>query len=421
MTRYLFIGAEGFPPTVYDAQVGDLLRVLARAGVVFDVLGLDPLLPRTLLSRAGRARIASLREALPGRLIVRPALPYDDRLGGVVMRRLVLSELRRGPTVVHARGLWAAHAAVRAARAPGVRARVVYDVRGDYEAEHAFHVTGRGDDRGPAVRAGLARIRRAEALTLGAADTALCVSRRLASTLRARHPGACRMAVVPCGHDPAKFRLDPAGRAAWRAKLGLGDDRWVLAYAGSLVPYQLPEVIIRAGALAARAVPGAHLLLLTPDVERARALLAGAGLGPRDATALAAKHGDMCGLLNAADAALLLRRRDPVNDAASPTKLAEYLACGAPVLVSDGIGDSSELVREAGCGRVVADPDDGPGLEAALRSLAAARIPRERVAAVARDRLARDRFLGLYEGLYRGLGAELDPGGATGARPKSAE
>jgi glycosyltransferase involved in cell wall biosynthesis len=408
VTRFLFLAAEGFPPTVYDAQVGDLLRALARLGLPFDALNLDPLLPRTLLTRTGRERIRRLAAAVPGRLRVRPYVPFEDRVGAPLATLLVARELRRGPVVVHARGPWAALAAVRASQARGVRARVVYDVRGDYEAEHAFHVAGRGDAKDdPRVAPGLARLRRAEATIVAGADRLLCVSRRLAEALDARHPGALAKAdVIPCGHDPAKFRLDPAAREAWRTRLGLAD-RWVVVYAGALGPYHLPDAVVRAGLLARRVRPDAHLLLLTPDVARGRALVEGVGLGPADATVRSAPHDEVPGLLAAADVALLLRRPDPVNAVASPTKLAEYLACGLPVVVSDGIGDASDLVRETGAGRVVADLSD-EALAGAFAGLMAARPSREEVAAVAAERLARDRFFPVYARLYRELAARLE-------------
>ncbi|MCW8139736.1 MAG: hypothetical protein KIT58_12630, partial [Planctomycetota bacterium] len=56
-TRLLFLSTEGFAPTVHDGQVLDLLRALDRVGLRFDLLLMDPLLPRTLLGRAGRARL----------------------------------------------------------------------------------------------------------------------------------------------------------------------------------------------------------------------------------------------------------------------------------------------------------------------------------------------------------------------------
>ncbi len=231
----------------------------------------------------------------------------------------------------------------------------------------------------------------------------LCVSTALRDVLEGRHPGVRDKAdVIPCGHDDARFGLDPAARAAARARLGLGE-RFVVVYAGSLVPYQLPEHVLRVGAIARRLRPDAHLLLLTPEVARGQALAGAAGLGPEAVTVFAAAHDEVPALLNAADVGLLLRRPDPVNAVASPTKLAEYLACGLPVLVSEGIGDASDLVRECQGGEVLRDVDDTVAIERALRRLMDEPPSRRSIAGFARARLARSAFLPRYAALYAGL------------------
>ncbi len=404
--RLVFLATEGFPATIFPSQVGDLLRVLAREGLRFEVIAFDPLLARTVLSEPGRAGLRALRRALPPStpLRVRPYVPYEDRVGQPLAGTWLGWDLRRRiPTVVHARGLWAAALVARlAASRPWVR--LIYDARGDYVAEHAFHHTGRGDGAGsPWVRLGAARIVRAERAVVRAADAVLGVSRPLVDVLEARHGDVASKAhVVPCGHDASKFAHDPARRQAVRARLGLGARR-VLIYAGSLVPYQLPGVVARAAALARELDPAAHLLALTPDPERADRVLRAGGLEPGAFTCARARHDEMPGFLDAADAALLLRRRDPVNAVASPVKLAEYLACGLPVLVSEGIGELSGLVRDEGLGAVVDDPDDAGALRGGIARLLEAPPARAHVAKVAAERLARERYLDVYRRLYAEL------------------
>jgi glycosyltransferase involved in cell wall biosynthesis len=55
----------------------------------------------------------------------------------------------------------------------------------------------------------------------------------------------------------------------------------------------------------------------------------------------------------AADVGLLIRGDDLVNRVAAPTKFAEYLACGLPVVVSRGVGDTESVVRTYGVGYVI--------------------------------------------------------------------
>lgn len=400
-TRYVFLTAgEGYPSTVFASQVGDLLSVLARAGINFEVLGFDPYYPRNTFTLRGREGLRELSERLPAPLTLRPYVPFEDRLGQPVARRLLALEIDRRPTVIHARGVWAASLAVRLAdRRPWVK--VLYDVRGDYVAEHAFHRAGHGAARGLRVRPGQWRIGRAEARACRGATRLLCVSNALRAVLERRYPGAgVKAEVIPSGHDPRRFFLDPELRAATRRRLGL-EDAFVLVYAGSMVPYQLPDSLALLGRIAAELRPDAHLLILTQDPSVARRHLSKVGVPTGRSTCLRVPHGDVPGYLNAADLGLLLRRSDPVNAAASPTKVAEYLACGLPVLLSPGIGDASALVLREGLGAVVSDPEDPAALRAALQAVFASPPPaRAHVAAVAKRRFARDRYLPVYVDLY---------------------
>jgi glycosyltransferase involved in cell wall biosynthesis len=177
----------------------------------------------------------------------------------------------------------------------------------------------------------------------------------------------------------------------------------VLVYAGSLAEYHLPDAVARVGALAREHTDAAHLLWVTPDVDAAHRVSRQVGLTPDGFTCLEADHDEIPGLLNAADFGLLLRRRDPVNRAASPTKAAEYLACGLPLLCSAGIGDTSALVRSESLGVVIEDAADLAELRAGVGRLLVAPTDRKRVGEVARERLARDRFLSVYRDVYGDL------------------
>ena len=54
--------------------------------------------------------------------------------------------------------------------------------------------------------------------------------------------------------------------------------------------------------------------------------------------------------LNAADFGILFRENTIMNNVASPTKFAEYMLCGLPVIISEGVGDYSSYVIEKGVG-----------------------------------------------------------------------
>jgi glycosyltransferase involved in cell wall biosynthesis len=53
-----------------------------------------------------------------------------------------------------------------------------------------------------------------------------------------------------------------------------------------------------------------------------------------------------------------MRHDTTVNNVASPVKVAEYLACGLPVILTRGIGDYSDMLPDAGVGVLVDETAD---------------------------------------------------------------
>ncbi|MGW4202123.1 glycosyltransferase [Streptomyces sp. NPDC004726] len=98
---------------------------------------------------------------------------------------------------------------------------------------------------------------------LGAATVA--VSETVAERLRRWGVPGDRVHVVPNGIDAARFRFDPVGRSAVRARLGIAPDAFVVGGVGRLVPGKRFDVLVRAVA----ALPRAVLVVAGDGPERA--------------------------------------------------------------------------------------------------------------------------------------------------------
>ena len=68
-------------------------------------------------------------------------------------------------------------------------------------------------------------------------------------------------------------------------------------------------------------------------------------------------HKEVFKYLNAADFAFSLIKKHKYSYACSPVKNGEYWACGLPVLIPEGIGDDSQILKETGLGVVIEDMD----------------------------------------------------------------
>ena len=64
-------------------------------------------------------------------------------------------------------------------------------------------------------------------------------------------------------------------------------------------------------------------------------------------------HSRVQSILAMCDYGILYREQSITNRVAAPTKFAEYLSAGLPVLISEGIGDYTEFVKIHGCGYIL--------------------------------------------------------------------
>ena len=180
-----------------------------------------------------------------------------------------------------------------------------------------------------------------------------------------------------CLADEERFRFDPALREEVRRREGLTNQE-VLIFPGSVGLWHHIDATLRLVKRLMRDRPNLHFVALTPQVEAMESRLQ-AILPPGRHRALRAPHDEVPGWLNAADAALLLRAPHPVNAVAAPTKFAEYVLCGLPTLISDGIGDYSEFVRRHDAG-ILVDDEDLEGAAASFEALRRDWTPERRAA-----------------------------------------
>jgi glycosyltransferase involved in cell wall biosynthesis len=237
--------------------------------------------------------------------------------------------------------------------------------------------------------------RRIEWKILVSADCVITVSRPHSAETLARGGSPSRTTVVPCFADERKFDFDPEARARIRGVLGFAQDEIVYVYSG-ILPAKYDE-----GSplhLFSRLDPSGQnrLLILAPDDDNLAT--ARNQLSPSIAARsvlLQVPRSEVPKYLSAADIAILVRKPTVVNRVASPTKFAEYLLCGLPVIISEGIGDSSDLVRSDDVGVVLplqaVDDSRVAAVAAKVRELAGPQA-RSRVRAVGEDALSRKRW-----------------------------
>ncbi|MDO8603579.1 MAG: glycosyltransferase family 4 protein [Candidatus Omnitrophota bacterium] len=160
-----------------------------------------------------------------------------------------------------------------------------------------------------------------------------------------------RMTVIPSCVDMNRFR--PIYNLDLRQRCGL-QDKFVFLYSGSLGTWYLVEEMLEFFTCAKEAIPNAHFYFL---VHEGRHIVEAACIRKRlslsDVTITSVTPMDMPAYISMADAGIFFIKPCFSKRSSCPTKFAEYLSCGLPVLINKGIGDTAEVVERNKIGFVV--------------------------------------------------------------------
>jgi glycosyltransferase involved in cell wall biosynthesis len=272
----------------------------------------------------------------------------------------------------------------------------VFDVRGLVAQEYV----DAGHWRRGSIRQRLTD--RLEHELLQQADGLITLTHRIVDSLPEASDSPSRPAVViPCSVDLESFRPSPEWRRAVRAELGLTDER-VLVYSGSLGSwYRLAEMLDFFEA-ASSTTADLRFLLLTPQVATASQAAAARGLTSR-VLVRSLEPDAVPRHLAAADAGICFLGRHPSKIASSPTKFAEYLASGLPVITNSWIGDAATLAGEW-CW-ILVDEFSASAYQVAARRLAslleAPAAAQSAARALAIREFALETAIDRYDALYR--------------------
>jgi Glycosyltransferase len=157
--------------------------------------------------------------------------------------------------------------------------------------------------------------------------------------------------VIVNGIDTTRFRPDAEARARWRKQLGIGGHMVLVGMVARVDPMKNHAAFLAAAR---------QISQIRPDVAF---VVAGRGTEdlPEGQVIRLGEVKDVAGLYAAMDISLLISRFGE----GFPNVVAEAMACGLPVIVSD-IGDSARIIADTG---ITVPVDDENALESAIRFL----------------------------------------------------
>ena len=343
--KSLYICYFGVGEPLVQTQVISYLRELAAGGHEMSLLTFEP----------GEVDEKAIRERLAADGIEwhwlkyhkRPSVPatmFDIANGARVIRALTA---KHGFEILHARSHVPMMMATLARKSSRKKPKLLFDIRGFMPEEYVD--AGIWPEGGSVYRA----VKKAEARLMKEADGFVVLTER-ARKILSEQIGDRPVEVVPCCVDLARFEsATPESRRQIREEFGIGD-RFTLTYVGAFGGWYLTKETADFFGALKRERPDAFALILTQsDPAMIEPLLKEEGYGEGDYFVGRVPSADIPRYLSAADAAVSFIKVCYSKQASSPTKNAEYLACGLPIVVNDGIGDTTEFTLADATGIVI--------------------------------------------------------------------
>lgn len=235
--------------------------------------------------------------------------------------------------------------------------QIIYDIRGEHFSEFVERIRASGSTlKKTFLQLALKAHRIIEWFIIKSSSRILYVTDALRAITEEQYPLAVSRyaGTIPCLSDDGKFYFDPSLRNEIRNALGFQNRDIILFYAGGFQWYQCIDEMLELFCILREKDERFCFVFLTLSENHEQLKKRLETFAPvRTFRILQKPHSEICRYLNASDFGLLLRRPSLVNTCAAPTKFAEYLLTGLPVIMTEGIGDYSIMARNNNLGVVI--------------------------------------------------------------------
>jgi glycosyltransferase involved in cell wall biosynthesis len=354
--RTLYVCYFGLREPLVQTQVLPYLRQLQSEKVQVSLLTFEPRLNQAWsLLELEKHRTALAAEGISWHCLKyhkSPSLPatmYDMAAGAWAILRIMR---REGAGILHARNHVPAVMCAIARRLK--RAQVVFDIRGFMPEEYTD--AGVWPVNGYLYRG----LKRVERYLLRTSDAFVLLTEKARDIV---FPGCADtdnlgrpIEVIPCCVDFERFEaVAQISRESLRAELNLTGRR-VIVYLGSFGGWYMTDEMTEFLAVAHKQDPATFSLILTQSapqivIDRMSSL----DITSKDFLVTQVTPDEVPCYLKAADIAISFIKSCYSKQSSSPTKIAEYLAGGLPIICNSGVGDLDKLLTDNRVGALLSE------------------------------------------------------------------
>jgi len=360
MAKTLYLCYFGVREPLVQTQVIPYLVEIKKSGVEVSLLTFEPDLKETWTREQIAEQIAELAaQGIDWHYLAYhkwpsvPATLYDIFRGTLFVIRFIREY---EPDILHGRVHLPTLMAVIARKFSRRKPKILFDIRGFFPEEYTD--AGVWPEGGWLYRAA----KRVERWLLKESDGFVVLTERAREILfpESIESGLDKrgrpVEVIPCCVDLKNFeKVDEESRSETREKLGI-QDRYVIAYVGSFGGWYMTDEMLDLFSAAREHNPRSFAMILTQRGKKGVAeQLRKRGFSDSDFLVDSVNPAEIPKYLSAADVSISFIKACYSKQSSSPTKIAEYLACGLPIIANRGVGDLDALIENHRVGALIED------------------------------------------------------------------
>jgi len=303
--------------------------------------------------------------------------------------------------IIHARSLVPAIIGSRLKKT--IHAKLLFDMRGFWADER---VEGKiWSLQNPIFKRIYKYFKKQEAILMESADHLITLTENAKRFIQENYPKAPPIEVIPCCVNTEKFYFprDVNKGKELKRSLKINESAFVLLYLGSLgTRYKLNEMFAFFKELKQLNNEAIFLIVSRTDTEYIHQKAREEEVEVDDLIITHAASTEVPDYISLANASIFFIETGYTSKAVSPTKKAEALIMGKPIVANSGIGDTDEFILNNELGVLIKDYSK-ESLKEGAKSLLEANFKADKLRNFALENLSLQRALTSYSGVYHKL------------------
>jgi len=356
-----------FNNPIIKSQVLNWISILEDSGLLSDIVSCVPIPAWFIGRKAEKKTIEDFQSHYKGNIFFIPVFRSSDKynkisqlikvffLSRIIRKKIKASRDSRVILQTRSRFNYGAFKAIKK-KFPFIK--IIFDIRGAGAIEYLYS-KGYADINEVNNLHTLSEYKdliKRESEMIRLSDITFCVSQNMKVYLEKGDYALStdHVKIVPGAADEDVFRFDSAIRTSKRVELGV-NEQTVIIYSGGLKNfYQKKDLVFEFAAQLLNRDPQTFFICLTKDLGMVPELTRKHQIDENRMFVKYVKNPvEVNAFLNASDLGLIFRDDLVTNFVSSPTKAAEYLLSGIPIMISRNVGDYSDFIRKHNMGIVV--------------------------------------------------------------------